>query len=123
MEALLLVRPYESANASLHASTLVPDVGNMLTKSAQLDVGSSDHLGPLLGFIADKLTEISWRAREHNAAHVDEPSLHREATKGSVDLDIEFLNYRWRHAPGCNEPNPLASLETRNELTEGWNVW
>ena len=84
--------------------------------SLQLDVGRPDHLGPFIRFIADKFTEISRRAREHDAAHVGEPSLHREVTKGSVDLNIEFVNYRWRHAPGCNEPNPLARLETRYEL-------
>ena len=32
------------------------------------DVGTSDHLRPLLGFVGDKLPEISWRAGKDGVA-------------------------------------------------------
>src|SRR5215468_1653344 len=91
-------------------------------KSVHLDVGSPDDLCPFLGFFPDELAEIRWRAREYHTAKLREPGLHPGVAKGSVDLKIEFPDDRRRCVPGRNESDPLARLETRNELAEGRNV-
>jgi hypothetical protein len=56
--------------------------------SLGLDVSRADYLRPFLGFIADELAEIGWRAREHHATNVGEPRLHSGIAKGSIDLFV-----------------------------------
>jgi len=43
--------------------------------SFRLDVGRSDHLGPLLGFIGNQPAEVGRRASKHHAAQVGNLSL------------------------------------------------
>src|SRR5215467_9008318 len=38
--------------------------------SVRLEIGYSDHLAPLLGFVGDQLAELGRRAREQHAAQV-----------------------------------------------------
>src|SRR5215831_4839940 len=41
----------------------------------RLDVGSPDHLAPLLGFVGDQLAELGRRPREHYAPQVGKSRL------------------------------------------------
>src|SRR5262245_61578998 len=44
--------------------------------SLGLDVAGADHLGPLFGFVGDKLTEVAGRARKYAAAEAGKPRAH-----------------------------------------------
>ena len=44
-------------------------------RSLRLDVGRSDHLAPLLGFVGDELAEVSGRARKHRVAQIGDACL------------------------------------------------
>src|SRR5205807_2643006 len=57
--------------------------------SLHLDVGRLDHLGPLFGFFNDELSEIGRRARDYDAAKIDEPRLDLGIGKGRVALLVD----------------------------------
>ena len=68
------------------------------------------------------LPKSSGEPRKHHAAEVGEPRLYLRIGKRGIDLGIELLDDRSRRVLGRNEPDPLARLETRNELAERRNV-
>jgi len=67
--------------------------------SVCLDVGSPDHLGPLLGFGGDELTEVRGRHRHRLVAEVGKPSLDALIGEGGVDLVVEPLDDVSRRVP------------------------
>src|SRR3954452_25379844 len=87
-------------------------------ESLHLNFGGADHLGPLLGFIADELAEVLRRAWQHRAAEVGEPRLYVRIGKRCIDLAVELFDDSRRRVFGCNQPDPLARLEARNELAQ-----
>jgi len=46
-----------------------------IVRSLHLDIGSPNHLAPLLGFVGDELAKIGGREREHVATEVSKPRL------------------------------------------------
>ena len=56
------------------------------------DVGSQDHLRPLLGLLGDELAEVGGRAWKHRCAHVGEPRLDLRVGESRVDLLVEFVD-------------------------------
>src|SRR5262249_50307684 len=84
-----------------------------------LDIGSPDHLAPLLGVVGDQLTELGRRARKHRAAEVDKACFQPGIGEARIDLDVELVNetgwrvFRRMHA------DPLAPLEARHEIANG----
>ena len=57
----------------------------------RLDVGRSDHLAPLLGFVGNKLAEIGGRTCEHCCAEIGEPRLKVGIGKARIDLRFNVL--------------------------------
>jgi hypothetical protein len=57
----------------------------------RLDIGSSDHLAPLLGVVGDQSAEVGGRARKRRAAEVSEPRFHVGIGEASVDLRVELV--------------------------------
>src|SRR5262249_48982284 len=57
--------------------------------SLRLDIGSPDHLAPLLGVVGDELTELGRRARKHRAAEVGKACFQPGIGEARIDLDVE----------------------------------
>src|SRR5262245_61599459 len=97
---------------------IVRDVGSL-----RLDVGRADHLGPLLGFVDDQLTELGRRSRQWRAAEVSETSLHLRVVESRVDLLVEPVDDLGRRGLRYAEAVPITPLVARQELTHGRDVW
>src|SRR5262249_5127797 len=87
-----------------------------LAWSLRLDVGGSDHLGPLLGFAGDEHAEIAWRATEDNAAEVRELSPQLGIGEAGIDLLVEHVDDVGRCVCRCAETEPCARLVARHEV-------
>ena len=61
--------------AELRDSRLYGISTRRMLVSIRLDVGRSDHLAPLFGFLGDELPKVRWRTRERGAAQVGKPRL------------------------------------------------
>ena|SRR5215471_896094 len=61
-------------------------------RSLNLDAGELDHLGPLLGFVSDELSEFGRRHRHGHAPKVGEPRLKLGVGEDGVDLSVELLD-------------------------------
>src|SRR5262249_48836802 len=71
--------------------------------SVCLDIGRSDHLAPLLGFVGDELAEVAGRARKHSATKVGKARLHLGVGEGGVDFAIELVDvFSWRISWCCD---------------------
>src|SRR5262249_33403889 len=66
------VRPFTRPGASI---SLNETLWNVRAASFRLDVGSPDHLGPLLGVVGDEPAEIGGRAGKQRAAELEQPRL------------------------------------------------
>src|SRR5262249_21701604 len=65
--------------------------------SVRLDVGGSDHLGPLFGFLSDELAEVGGRARDDRAAQIGKPRFEFGIGKARIDLFVEPIDdLEWR---------------------------
>jgi hypothetical protein len=64
--------------------------------SLRLDAGGLDHLGPLLGLIGDKLSEVGGRSSQDGAAQIGEPRL----DLGIGERDFLEANGTWRDRRG-----------------------
>ena len=58
-----------------NANFIEADAQELPFDDAEFDVGRPDHLGPFLGLVGDESAEIPRRARNRNAAQIDEPRL------------------------------------------------
>src|SRR5580704_1294092 len=65
------------------------------------DAGRSDHLGPFLGFVGNKVAEVGGRARKDRAAQADKLRLQLGIGESGVDFSVELLNNLGRCLPGC----------------------
>src|SRR5215510_899712 len=84
--------------------------------SLRLDVGGSDHLGPLLGFIGDQLAEVSGRAGHCRASQVSEPRLDLGIGESRVNLLAEHIDDLGGRAPRNADAEPITRLVTRQGL-------
>jgi hypothetical protein len=80
----------------------VPTIG---AGSFRFDIGCSDHLGPLLGFIRDELAELGRRHRHRDVAEVGKPDLHSRIGKGGSNFLVEPLDDFGRSVLGCADPS------------------
>ena len=69
-------------------------------ESVRFDAGELDHLGPLFGFVGDKLAEVRRRACEYRAAEVSDPRFHLGIGEASVDLLVELVDDLGRRVLG-----------------------
>jgi hypothetical protein len=76
----------------------------------RLDVGRSDHLAPLLGFIGDEVAEVGGRARNHRAAQVGKPRLDLGVGERGVDFLVELVDDLGGRFLGCADANPRTRL-------------
>lgn len=58
----------------------------------RLDVGSPDHLGPLLSFFGDELRKVGGRAAKHRAVQVGKPRLDLGIGEAGIDLLVELVD-------------------------------
>src|SRR5262245_30213184 len=90
--------------------------------SLRLDAGELDHLGPLLSFVRDQLTEIGGREREHLATEIGKPRLDFGISEAGIDLPIELVNNVGGRVLGRADTEPGARLKARYELAHGREV-
>src|SRR5262245_20614152 len=84
--------------------------------SLRLDVGLPDHLGPLLGFVGDELTEVAGRASKRRAIQISELCLDLGISERRVDLLVElFDNLNGRVSRRADTP-PSTRLVAWHEL-------
>jgi hypothetical protein len=74
----------------------------------RLDVGSADHLAPLLGFIGDELSEVDRAHRHRHMAYLSHPRLDLGVDEAGVDLTIERLDDLGRHTTRGDNTNPTS---------------
>src|SRR5262252_6260264 len=86
--------------------------------SVRLDARELDHLGPLLGFVGDQLSELSRRLRQRHAAEISETGLHLRVVESRVDLLVEFVDDLGRRAFRCADAEPETPFVARNKLTD-----
>src|SRR5262249_5527252 len=60
--------------------------------SLWLDTRELDHLGPLLGFVSDELSEFGRRYRHRHAPKVGKPRLKLGVAEDGIDLSVELLD-------------------------------
>src|SRR5215475_2805549 len=90
-----------------------------VTASVCLDVGRPDHLAPLLGFGGDESSEIGGRARKRRHTQIGEPRFYVGFGKSDVYLLVQLVDDFGRCVLWCGNPEPITSLETRQELADG----
>src|SRR5262249_40786970 len=71
-----------------------------------LDVGSPDHLGPLLGFSGDELSELDRAHRHWHMAYLSHPRLDLGFDEARVDLTTERLDDLGRRTARGKKPTP-----------------
>src|SRR5262249_45760525 len=90
--------------------------------SLWLDARELDHLGPLLGFVSDELSEFGRRHRHRHAPKVGKPRLKLGVAEDGIDLSVELLDDLsgrvFRHANSV----PRTRLVNRHEIAHGWKV-
>src|SRR5712675_2942407 len=86
------------------------------------DVGSPDHLAPLLGFVGKKLSELGRRARENRAAKVGNARLDLGIAESRVDLPIELVDNLRRNVLWRADTEQRNRLITRHEFADGRNI-
>src|SRR5262245_64843589 len=90
--------------------------------SLRLDAAEFDHLGPLFGFVGDKLGEVSGRARKRRAAELSEMCLHLRIVESRVDLLIELVDDLGRRGLGGADAEPETRFVARHKLTDSRHV-
>jgi hypothetical protein len=86
--------------------------------SVWLDTRRLDHLGPLLGLIGDKLSEVGGRSGQHSAAQIGEARLDLGIGERGVDLFVELVDDLSRRVPGRADAVPTARLIARHEMAK-----
>src|SRR4029453_16431394 len=90
--------------------------------SLRLDIGSPDHLGPLLGFVGDELAEIDRRTLKDRCSQGGKSRLDLGISEGGIDFLVELVNDLGRRVLGNADPLPAAGLVVRHKFAQGWNV-
>src|SRR5262245_12171966 len=90
--------------------------------SLRLDAGEFDHLGPLLGFVGDQLSELSRRSRQRHAAEVSETGLHLRIVESRIDLLVELVDNLSRRGLRCTDAEPESPFVARHKLTDSRHV-
>src|SRR5215831_10398458 len=91
--------------------------------SLRLDVGRSDYLAPLLGFVCDKFSKVGGRHRHRRAAQIGKSCLDLGIGEGGIDFAVELIDDFSRRFLGCADTVPGGRLISRHKLSEGRNVW
>src|SRR4051812_11664538 len=79
------------------------DYGMSGPGSVLLEASKLHHLGPLLSFVGDELSEVRDRAKERLAAEIGHPCLHRGIRQRQVDFSIEPLDDLGRRSLGSTD--------------------
>src|SRR5262245_29008124 len=66
--------------------------GTSWPQSLRLDAGGLDHLGPLLGFLGDELSELDWCHRQRHTADFGQARYHFGITQHGIHFAIELLD-------------------------------
>src|SRR5262245_24579798 len=90
--------------------------------SLWLDARKLDHLGPLLGFVSDELSEFGRRHRHRHAPKVGEPRLDRGIGEAGVNCLVELVDDLGGCVLGNADAIPETRLVARQELTHGRDV-
>src|SRR5262245_43308005 len=91
--------------------------------SLRLDACELDHLGPLLGFLGDQLSEVATLERKDRNARIGKPRNDLGISQTSIDFAMELLDDVGRRAPRSDEATPAARLEVRNCVVNCGNIW
>src|SRR5262249_25513503 len=83
--------------------------------SLWFDVGSSDHLAPLLGFFGNELAEVGRRAWKCGGTPLGKPRLHLGVGEGRVDLRARWAWQKEPHAVAA-KLDPAEFPDARNQL-------
>src|SRR5215510_1291304 len=84
-----------------------------VASSIRLNVGSTNHLAPLLGFVGDELSKLGGGAGKNRAAQFGEPRLDRRIGESRVDLLIEHIDDLDARSPGRSDSEPVTRLVAR----------
>src|ERR1051325_5225572 len=87
-------------------------------RSRGLDVGCPNHLGPLLSFFGDQLSELNRRSRQRDAAEVSETSLYLWIVESLVDLFVKLVDCLDRRRFRCADAPPDGRFVARHKLTD-----
>src|SRR5262245_41029172 len=90
--------------------------------SLRFDVGSPDHLGPLLGIVGDELAEVGRRTLKDRYAQGGKLRLDLGISEGRIDFLVELVDDLGRRLLGNADTMPAAGLVVRHKFTQGWNV-
>src|SRR5215475_9879643 len=90
--------------------------------SLWLDARELDHLGPLLGFVSDELSEFGRRHRHRHAPEVGKPRLKLGVGEDGIDLSVELLDDLSGRVFWHANPVPRTRLVTRHEIVHGRDV-
>src|SRR5258707_1513074 len=90
--------------------------------SIRLYAGKLDHLGPLLDFVSNELSEVGGRACKRCGAQICEPRLHFWIGEGGIDLLVEGIDDVRGRAFGHANAIPRTRLIARHEISHGWNI-
>src|SRR5262245_36202336 len=88
----------------------------------RLDISGPDHLGPLLGFFGDELSEVGGRATEHCASKIDKPRLDLGIGERRVEFLVELVDDLSGRVAGCADAIPCAGFKSRQKIADGRNV-
>src|SRR5262249_23886112 len=95
---------------------------NVLAGSLRLNARELDHLGQLLGFGSNELSEFGRRHRHRHAPKVGDPRLKLWVGEDGIDLSVELLDDLsgrvFRHANAV----PRTRLVTRHEIAHRRDV-
>jgi hypothetical protein len=90
----------------------------IVAESFRSDAGERHNLAPLRGFVGDEPAEIGWRARQHLAPQVGEPSLDLGIGEARIDLLVQPVNdCGWRGLGGADSEGG-ACLKARHEIPD-----
>src|SRR5262245_3563188 len=85
----------------------------------RLDVGGSDHLAPLLGFLSDELAEFGRRTRYPSDSEIVEPRLDLRIVERTLDFAVEPADKLRGCPPGGAEANPSDCFVAGHGFTNG----
>src|SRR6202022_4699177 len=88
----------------------------------RLDVGRSNHLAPLLGFLRDELSEIGRRAAKHRAVQVGKPYLDLGIGEAGTDLLVQLVDYLGGRILGRAEAKERTRLVAWDGLSDGRDI-
>src|ERR1051326_6709447 len=81
-----------------------------------------DYLAPLLGFVADELAEIGWRAGKYRAAECGNLRFDIRIGESFIDRSVQRVHDLDQRALGCAEAEPGAGLIAWQEFAYGRDV-